>query len=333
MGSCRIGCFCLTEPEVGSDAASIRSTATPDPVRGGYLLNGSKRWPGMGAHADSAIVWARNAQSGQVNGFVVRNAQRTAGYSASVITGKVGLRCTPNADITLTEVFVPEADRLPGARDFGSGPGACFAFTRVISGWEACGLVLGALQRVLSYVCRERQQFGRPLAAFQLVQERVARVTATLQAMIILCWRISDLYDADRALGRYCRSDAPAAGAGAGAGAVDEKRPAAQQRPQPKLSMGTIAMVKGWTTLQARSALLTLRELMGGNGLLIASGISRALNDLETVHTYEGTYDVNMLIAARELTGISAFHAPTPAPHAAKKRQPTQLDSSLRSRL
>eukprot|EP00887_Chlorella_sp_A99_P006329 scaffold3.g6329.t1 len=264
----KVGCWALTEPSNGSDASAITTTARKVP--GGWLLNGRKRWIGNGTWCDVAVIWARSAESGQVNAFLVRKGN--PGYRATKIENKIALRCVQNADITLTDCFVPDADRLPGVNSF-ADTNKVLAISRVMVAWQPVGLAMGAYDMAARYVT-QRRQFGAPLAAFQLVQEKLQRMQATVQAMFLMAWRLTQVAEGGR------------------------------------LTHEQASLVKGWNTLRAREVVGLGRELLGGNGILADFLVAKAFCDAEAYYSYEGTYEVNALVAGRGATGISAIKPP-----------------------
>lgn len=273
----KVGCWALTEPSNGSDASGM--TATARRVQGGWVLNGRKRWIGNGTFADIAVIWARNEDTGGVNAFIVRKGN--PGYAATKIEGKIALRCVQNADICLTDAFVPEADRLPGVSSF-ADTNKVLAISRVLVAWQPVGLALGAYDAAARYVA-QRRQFGAPLAAFQLVQEKLQRMLATAQAMWLMAWRLTKLHEAG--------------------GMTHEQA----------------SLVKAWTTARGREVVALGREVLGGNGILSDFLVAKAFCDAEAYYSYEGTYEINALVAGRGITGISAIK---PAPQRARAGAP-----------
>ena len=193
----KLGAFALTEPQHGSDSVALETSARPvngdgEVGGGGWVLNGRKRWIGLGTVADLIVVWARNTDDGQVNGFVVEKG--TPGYQARVIDGKVSLRSVWQADITLDEVRVPAENRLPGARSFRDTT-RVLATTRSTCAWAALGHATAAYDTALRYAL-ERRQFGEPLASFQIIQQRLVSMLADLTAMQLYCLQIGRLAEA-----------------------------------------------------------------------------------------------------------------------------------------
>lgn len=161
----KICCFGLTEPDFGSDATSLTTTATE--VDGGYVLNGQKRWIGNATFADYIVVWARNAaEDNKIQGFVVTKGSK--GLTTTKIENKYSLRVVQNADITLENCFVPKRNRLAKAKDFATGTNVVLESSRLVVAWMIGGLAVGAYEAALKY-CLKRKQFGRPIASFQLI--------------------------------------------------------------------------------------------------------------------------------------------------------------------
>jgi glutaryl-CoA dehydrogenase len=183
------GAFALTEPDHGSDSVSLETIARRDGDE--YVIDGAKRWIGNGSIADVIIVWARDAQDGQVKGFLVE--QGTPGYDARVIEGKGSVRSVWQAQIELSGVRVPADARLPGANSF-KDTGRVLAATRLTCAFSALGHAVGSYDAALSY-CRSRKQFGKPLISFQIVQERLVRMLADVTAMQLYCLRVGQLGD------------------------------------------------------------------------------------------------------------------------------------------
>ncbi|HEX6387058.1 MAG TPA: acyl-CoA dehydrogenase family protein [Anaerolineae bacterium] len=261
-----IGAFGLTEPLRGSDAAHVLTTAARDGED--YVLNGQKRWIGNAPIADLLIVWARE-EDGQMGGFVVEQPQATAGLHIATMTGKIAKRAVLNSDIRLENVRVPAANKLAHCQSFRDVAGV-LAFTRYSVAWEAAGLAAACFELALKYT-REREQFGRPLAGFQLVQQKLVEMAAEVTQMQLMCFRLAQLM---------------------ATGQMDESM---------------VAMAKYNNAAKARRVAQLAREALGGNGILIENHVARHFTDAEALYTYEGTHEINMLIVGRALTDISAF--------------------------
>jgi len=260
------GVFALTEPEHGSDiAGGLATTARRD--GDAWVLDGAKRWIGGAVSADVIAVFARDEADGQVKLFVV--PREADGVTVSTIRGKVSLRPMQNAVITLEGVRVPESARLHRVNGWRDVAGILRMMRSDVS-WIAAGLQAGALEAAVRYV-REREQFGRPIGAFQLVQEKLARMAGNLTASLAMAVQLSARQDA----GFAC----------------DENS----------------ALAKMQTARLARETVSLGREVCGGNGILLENDVARFFADAEAVYSYEGTHEVNALIVGRALTGSSAF--------------------------
>ncbi|MEX3565694.1 acyl-CoA dehydrogenase family protein [Micrococcus endophyticus] len=260
------GGFALTEPLHGSDSVSLETSARPDGA-GGWVLNGAKKWIGNGAAGGITIVWARDTEDGQVKGFIVE--QSTPGYEAEVITGKGALRAIHQAEITLTDVRVGDDARLPDVATFKDAARVLVA-TRVNVGWSALGHATAMFEAALAYA-RQREQFGKPLGAHQMVQERLAQMLDEVTAMQTRCVAVARLQAAGRLR--------------------DEQA----------------SLLKYACTRGARRVAQIARDMLGGNGILLEHRVIRHFADVEALHTYEGTESVQALILGRDLTGMSAF--------------------------
>ena len=261
----KLGAFALTEPDHGSDSIALETTARREGDH--WVINGSKRWIGNGSVADLVIVWARDTESGEVNGFVVETPAE--GYTAEVIGGKVSLRALWQANIELRDVRVPDENRLVNARSF-KDCGRVLANTRGICAWMALGHATAGYDAALRYA-KERTQFGKPLASFQIVQQRLVRMLADLTGMQLYCMQIGRLADAG------------------------------------KLSPTIAGLAKMNNTGTARRILSEARDLLGGNGILLEHHVVRHWADIEAIHTFEGTETMQTLIVGRDVTGIGAF--------------------------
>ncbi|XVE62056.1 hypothetical protein DITRI_Ditri06bG0088400 [Diplodiscus trichospermus] len=260
-----IACWALTEPEYGSDASSLKTIATK--VEGGWILEGQKRWIGNSTFADVLVIFARNASTNQINGFIVK--KDSPGLTATKIPNKIALRIVQNGDILLKKVFVPDEDRLPGINSF-QDTSKVLAISRVIVAWQPIGISMGVYDMCLRYL-KERKQFGAPLAAFQINQQKLTRMLGNVQAMTLVGWRLCKLYE------------------------------------NGKMTPGHASLGKSWITLKARETVALGRELLGGNGILADFLVAKAFCDLEPIYTFEGTYDINSLVTGREITGFASF--------------------------
>ncbi|MGQ7296401.1 acyl-CoA dehydrogenase family protein [Quadrisphaera sp. KR29] len=259
-----LGAFALTEPAHGSDSVSLETRATRVP--GGVMLNGEKKWIGNGSAGGLTVVWARGEDE-EVHGYVV--PQESAGYSATTITGKVSQRAIWQAHVRLQDVFVPDDCALPGARTF-KDTSRVLRATRLGVAWDALGHATACYEASV-YYAKSRIQFGRPLGASQLVQERLARAA-------------TDLTSLQATLVAFTALDA------------------AGQLSGPQASMA-----KYTATRTARRMASDARDLLGGNGILLEHRVGRHFADVEAIHTYEGTESVQALILGRAITGLSAF--------------------------
>ena len=262
----KIGAFALTEPEVGSGAAGgLTTTARRDGDV--WVLNGQKKWIGNATFADHVVVWAKDADDNQVKGFVVNKGAE--GFQPAKMKHKIALRVVQNALITLDNVRVPEADRLQQADSF-KDTAKVLRLTRAGVAWMATGCARGAYEHALAYA-RERHQFGKPIASFQLVQDLLVRMLSNITASACMCVRLSQLQAQGKARDHHS------------------------------------AMAKAFCTVRMRETVGYARELLGGNGILLDHHVGRFVADAEAIYSYEGTREMNTLIVGRALTGIGAF--------------------------
>ncbi|XP_038721610.1 acyl-coenzyme A oxidase 4, peroxisomal-like isoform X1 [Tripterygium wilfordii] len=263
-----VACWALTEPGYGSDASSLETTATK--VEGGWILEGQKRWIGNSTFADVLVIFARNTTTNQINGFIVK--KDAPGLTATKIENKIGLRIVQNGDILLKKVFVADEDRLPGVNSF-QDTSKVLAASRLTVVWQPVGISMGVYDMCYRYL-KERKQFGAPLAAFQINQQKLVQMLGNIQAMILIGWRLCKLYEVG------------------------------------KMTPGRVSLGKSWISLKARETVALGRELLGGNGILTDFLVAKAFGDLEPIHTYEGTYEINTLVTGREITGFASFKPP-----------------------
>lgn len=260
-----LGGFALSEPGHGSDSVGLASSARREGDR--WILNGHKKWIGNGAAGGITIVWARDEADSQVKGFIVD--QQTPGYCAEVIGGKGVLRAIDQAEISLQNVSVGPEALLPAATSF-KDVSRALVETRVNVGWSALGHALSMFEACLHY-STSRTQFGKPLGAHQMVQERLAQMLAELTNMQLQCRAVAFAQAANSLLPTQA------------------------------------SLLKYHNTRAARRIASIARDLLGGNGILLENHVIRHLGDVEALHTYEGTESIQALILGRDLTGFSAF--------------------------
>ena len=261
-----IGCFGLTEPNHGSDPGGMESRARPVP--GGYRLSGAKMWITNSPIADVFVVWAKD-DGGKIRGFVLEKGMQ--GLATPVIHGKVGLRASITGEIVMDEVFVPEENAFPDVRGL-KGPFTCLNSARYGIAWGALGAAEDCWHRARQYVL-DRKQFGRPLAANQLVQKKLADMQTEIALGLQGCLRLGRMKDE-------------------GIDAVE-----------------MTSLLKRNSCGKALDIARSARDMLGGNGISDEYGVIRHLVNLEVVNTYEGTHDIHALILGRAQTGIQAFTA------------------------
>jgi glutaryl-CoA dehydrogenase len=260
----KLGAFALTEPNHGSDSVTLEATARRD--GGEYVIDGAKRWIGNGSLADVVVVWAR-AEDGNVNGYLVEKG--TPGYEATVIEGKGSLRAIWQAEIALDGVRVPVENRLPGSDSF-KDTARVLAGTRVTCAWAALGHAVAAYDTALTYAMR-REQFGKPLVGFQIVQQRLVNMLADVTSMQLYCLQLGRLAE------------------------------------RGQLTDTIAGLAKLNNTRKARQICAEARDLLGANGILLENHVIRHMADIEAIHTYEGTETMQTLIVGRDITGFAAF--------------------------
>ncbi len=263
-----VGAWAMTEPGVGSDAAAGIATTARRHGRD-WVLNGRKSWVGNAPFADLIVVFARDEQDGAVKAFLVESD--TPGLHIDKMQGKIALRTLENGAISLHDCIVSNSARLPGIQSF-DDLRPVLTESRVLVAWEAAGIGQGAYEAALAYA-GVRQQFGKPIAAFQLIQEKLVKMLAANIAMQSLLVRLAQL--------------------GAGAGGV--------------ISAERAALAKYFCAQQMRETVALAREVHGVNGILLDHNVARLFADAEAVFSYEGTQEMNLLIVGKTLTGISAF--------------------------
>jgi len=258
-----IGCFGLTEPDFGSNPSGMRTTAQRTAT--GYVLRGTKRWITNGSMADVALVWARTEEG--IRGFLVERG--TPGFSAQDIHGKFSLRASVTSELILEDVAVPEDAVLPGVKGL-KGPLSCLNQARYGIAWGAVGAAMACYDEALSYA-KERVQFARPIAGYQLVQAKLVDMLSEITKAQLLCWR----------LGRM--------------------------KEQGKSRPEHVSLAKRNNVHVALHIARMARDVLGANGITDEYQCGRHMCNLESVSTYEGTHDIHTLILGQDITGISAF--------------------------
>jgi glutaryl-CoA dehydrogenase len=261
-----IGAFGLTEPDLGSAIAGGLATSAR---RDGddWILDGEKKWIGNAAFADLVIIWARDEADGEVKGFVVE--KDTPGMTFTKAEDKIALRVVQNAQIHLSGVRVPEANRLQNASSF-ADTARVLQVTRMDVAWQATGCARGAFEHALAYTTR-RQQFGKSIGSFQLVQDLLVKMLSNVTSSIAMNVRASQLQDG---------------------GALKDEH---------------ASLCKVHSTVTMRETVGWAREVLGGNGILLEHHVGRFVADSEAIYSYEGTREINTLIVGRAITGESAF--------------------------
>ena len=262
-----IGAFALTEPDHGSDSVALETSARRD--GDGWVLDGAKRWIGNGSIADVVVVWARSDEDGQVKGFLVetdtpglrrRRRSRGKGAVARDLAGRHPARRRARPRVV---AGCPAPNRFKDA-------GRVLVTTRTTCAWGALGHAVAAYDAALTY-SKQRTQFGKPLASFQIVQERLVRMLAEVTSMQLYCMQLARLEEAGR------------------------------------LTDTIAGLAKFNNTRKAREVIAEARDMLGGNGVLLENHVIRHMGDIEVIHTYEGTATMQALIVGRDITGIGAF--------------------------
>src|SRR5262245_9038748 len=263
----KIGCFGLTEPLVGSGAGGGLTT-TAKREGDTWVLNGQKRWIGNAPWCDISIIWARDVADNQVKGFIVEN-KTTPGFNVEKIENKMALKVVQNGLITMRDCRVPEANRLQSANSF-RDTARVLRLTRSGVGWMATGVQMGAYEAALKYA-QERKQFGKPIAAFQMIQELIAKMLANITACQCLMLRLSQIEDDHKLLDQHA------------------------------------SLAKAFTTARMRETVAWAREVCGANGIIVDNTVGRLFADAEALYSYEGTFQMQNLIVAKAVSGFSAF--------------------------
>lgn len=263
----KVGCFGLTEPDAGSDPGSMQTTAVEKD--GGYVLNGEKRWIGNGSFSDVAVIWAKT-EDGKISGFLVEGD--TPGYNPEIIPRKASQRAVWQTHIKLEGCHIPAENKLPEATGLGSTL-SVLTHSRYGVGWDGLGQATDCYETALAYT-KEREQFGHPLASFQLVQQKLVSMLNEISLSRLLSIHIGRLKDAG------------------------------------ELTPPLVSMFKMSNVAKAREICAQARDVLGGNGVLLDYRVMEHMADIEGVYTYEGTNDVNTLIVGQAITGHKAFAPP-----------------------
>jgi glutaryl-CoA dehydrogenase len=259
-----LGCFGLTEPDYGSDAGGMASRAKK--VDGGWKLNGAKMWISNSPYADVFVVWAKE-EGGDIRGFILEKGMK--GLSAPKIEGKFSLRASPTGEVVMSDVFVPDEQLLPNVKGL-KGPFGCLNKARYGIGWGALGAAEFCWHAARQYTL-DRKAFGKPLAANQLIQKKLADMLTEIALGLQACLRVGRLMDEGRAT--------------------------------PEM----VSVIKRNSCGKALDIARVARDMHGGNGIADEFHVIRHVLNLEAVNTYEGTHDIHALILGRAQTGISAF--------------------------
>jgi glutaryl-CoA dehydrogenase len=258
-----IGCFGLTEPDFGSNPAGMLTTATKVP--GGYVLNGTKRWITNGSLAQVALVWAK--LEGKVHGFLVPTTSK--GFSVGDIHGKWSLRASVTSELVMEDCEIPEDAILPGVQGL-RGPLSCLTQARFGICFGAVGSMMACYDEALGYA-RDRVQFSRPIAGYQLVQNKLVQMVSEITKAQLLCLRLGRLKDAG------------------------------------KLRAQQVSLAKRNNVYWAREIARDARDILGASGVTDEYQCGRHMLNLESVYTYEGTHDIHTLVVGQDVTGLAAF--------------------------
>src|SRR5580698_7591750 len=263
----KIGSFGLTEPLVGSGTSGgLLTTARREGDT--WILNGQKKWIGNATWGDVTIIWARDQADSQVKGFIVEN-KTTPGFKVEKIQHKMALRVVQNGLITLEDCRVPEENRLQNDTSF-RDTARVLRMTRGFVAWEATGCQMGAFENALLYA-QQREQFGKPIASFQLIQDLLVKMVGNITACQCMVMRLSQLQD------------------------------------QGLLADEHASLAKAFCTVKMRETVGYAREILGANGILLDYNVGRFVADAEAIYSYEGTREMNSLIVGKAITGFSAF--------------------------
>ncbi len=262
-----IGCFGLTEPDAGSNPSGMRTVAKE--TKGGFVLNGTKRWITNGNIADVALVWAKlGGPEGDVRGFLVPT--KSKGFEARLIHKKMSLRASVTSELILEDVFVPEDAMLPNVRGM-KGPLSCLTSARFGIAWGVLGAMQACFDSALDYAMNRVQFGGKPIASHQLVQAKFAEMLTQITSAQLMVLEVSRL------------------------------------KEEKKLKPAHVSLIKRNNVRAALDIARVCRDILGGNGITLEYPVMRHLCNLETVYTYEGTHDVHTLVLGQEVTGINAF--------------------------
>jgi glutaryl-CoA dehydrogenase len=262
-----VGCFGLTEPDFGSNPGGMRTTARKD--GSSYILNGAKAWITNGSIADVAVVWAK--LDGVINGFLVERG--TKGFSTSEHRGKMSLRASVTSQLAFEDCRIPAENRLPGVQGL-KGPLSCLTQARYGISWGALGSALATYGAALDYARTRRQWKDRPIAAHQLVQERLAWMVTEITKGQLLAWKLGTMKD------------------------------------KGTMKPHHVSMAKRNNVWVARECARLARETLGANGVVNEYPVFRHLANIESVYTYEGTHDIHTLVIGEAVTGVPAYNPP-----------------------